>query len=131
MLFTQLKQPLYRALLLSFLLSFTVSTNVLAAGTLSNNSALFTHDDSSGGKSVDKIILKAPDVATGSCAVFVDADIVVIKQRFGEARILSQPAAGCNPDKGQCAVTVSWRHAPVGRLYYRIKADWEVKSSGC
>lgn len=127
----QLKQLKKRILALSLLL-------ILIAGQSANASSQSSHTDvkqhgaSSGGKGKDVITLKKPKaVAANACAVFADASVEYRKRRFGEAKIEKKPAKGCNPAKQACKLTVDWRHAPAGRLNYRVKVQWDVKNSGC
>ena len=131
MLFFQWKQPLRWAISISWVLLLGVGQGVYAATTEASDSDLITHGASSGGKGKDTIKLKAPKLSGSSCAVFVDASVVYDKRRFGEAKIVAKPTKGCNPSKGECKLSVSWKHAPAGRLNYQVKASWKVKASGC
>ena len=127
----QLKQLEKRTLVLSLLLILIAGQSVNAAGQ-SSHTDVKQHGASSGGKGKDVITLKKPKVAaTNACAVFADASVEYRKRRFGEAKIEKKPAKGCNPAKQTCKLTVDWRHAPAGRLNYRVKVQWDVKNSGC
>ena len=127
----QLKQLKKRILVLSLLLVVVAGQSANAASQ-SSHTAVKQHGASSGGKGKDVITLKKPkEVAANVCAVFSDASLEYRKRRFGEAKIEKKPAKGCNPAKQACKLTVDWRHAPAGRLNYRVKVQWDVKSSGC
>ncbi|MGB0845786.1 MAG: hypothetical protein ACPGSM_03630 [Thiolinea sp.] len=130
MLFTQLKQLSIRAISLSVLLLTLAGQEAYAANKTSYTKVV-NHGESSGGKGNDPFTLKGPKVSGAACAVFVDASVDYKKRRFGEAKIVNKPAKGCNPAKQTCRLSVDWRHAPAGRLNYRITASWKIKSSGC
>ncbi len=128
---TQLKQLKKRILPLSLLLVVVAGQSVYAASEFSHT-GVKQHQASSGGKGKDVITLQKPkDVAATACAVFADASVEYRKRRFGEAKIEKKPAKGCNPSKQACKLTVDWRHAPAGRLNYRVKVQWDVRNSGC
>ena len=127
----QLKQLKKWILLLSLLLAVVVGQSAYAAGQ-SSYTALKQHEASSGGKGKDVFTLKKPkEVEATDCVVFIDAIFEYQKRRFGEAKIEKKPAKACNPAKQACKLTVDWRHAPAGRLHYRVKIKWDVTSSGC
>lgn len=131
MLLNQLKQLTKRILPLSLLLAVILGQSAYAASQ-SSHTDIKQHGASSGGKGKDVITLKKPkEVPAAACAVFADASVEYRKRRFGEAKIEKKPAKGCNPAKQACKLTVDWRHAPAGRLNYRVKVKWNVKSSGC
>ena len=116
---------------LSLLLIALTGQSVYAAGQ-SSNTDYIKHAASSGGKGNDVVTLKKPDkVKAGECVAFVDASVEYSKRRFGKASIAKAPAKGCDPAKKACKLTVSWSHAPAGLLNYRLKVNWDVKSSGC
>lgn len=128
---TQSKQLKKRILALSLLLVVTAGQSVNAASQ-SSHTEVKQHGASSGGKGKDVITLKKPTgVDATACAVFADASVEYRKRRFGEAKIEKKPAKGCNPAKQACKLTVDWRHAPAGRLNYRVKVQWDVQSAGC
>ena len=129
MLFAQFKQSLvWTGFLLLWLLS---QSQVAIADTAVSYSSVYQHGESSGGRGKDIVSLSAPKLAQGECASFISAELDIQKRRFGEASIIVSPDRGCKPGKGECKVSVSWKHAPAGRLKYRVLGRWEVTDSGC
>nr|CAA6802513.1 MAG: Unknown protein [uncultured Thiotrichaceae bacterium] len=108
------------------------SASVYAADNTVSSSKVHIHKNSSGGKGRDTVVLiRPPQLAENTCALFVSAQVKYDKKRWGESEIKSLPKRGCNPDRGQCNVVVSWKQAPLGYLHYWVEARWTVKSSGC
>lgn len=98
----------------------------------SSHTRLMKHNASSGGEGKDVVMLKRPEkVAANTCVGFVDAKVEYRKRRFGKATIAKKPEKGCDPAKKACQLTVEWSHSPAGLLSYRLKVDWDLKSTGC
>lgn len=130
MFFLKFKKLFSRALLCSVWVALFAGSNAYAE-IKTTKSKLYIQENSSGGKSTHTVLLKAPPVPEGQCALLVKAEVKHEKQRFGKAEISPKPTKGCNPQKQSCQAQVVWGHAPVGKLYYRIISTWNVSSSGC
>ena len=76
------------------------------------------HALSVGDKGEDHYGVSTRPPACGATAlVFDHARIVYVRRRFGEARIVSSPPAGCT----YCApLVVRWYHEPTGYLGYQV-----------
>lgn len=130
MFFLKFKRSFNRALFFPLLVCLFLGNNAYAEVKITK-SKLYVQENSSGGKAAHTVVLKAPTVPAGQCALLVKAEVKHEKQRFGKAEILPEPAKGCNPKKQSCRVQVAWGHAPVGKLHYRVVSTWNVSSSGC
>ncbi len=115
---------------ISILLSLFIFTGVSASETkvtlLVSHTPEFQHNDKSGGKGIDPIILTAPKTAANTCAVFKQANIQYLKRRYGVAKITTSPNVLCNPAKEVCKFGVSWQHSPAGGLDYKIQVTWSL-----
>jgi hypothetical protein len=71
-----------------------------------------------GNRDEEHIDVSAPAPACGQRAwLFERAQLMHVRQRFGEAQITSQPNSGCSA----CApLTVRWYHEPTGHLQFRV-----------
>ena len=97
-----------------------------------SRSKVYVHKASSGGKGIETVRLSKPEkLAAGRCALFVSAEVIDSKRRFGKVKIVSRPRKNCNPDFESCIVAVEWAYSPVGFVHYWVKAKWNVQSTGC
>ncbi len=87
------------------------------------------HNHGGGGRGLDTIELIAPKTARNSCAVFNYSEIKYNIRRFADAEIVSQPLLLCDPRREKpCAIGVSWKHSPAGRLDYTVKIGWTLQA---
>lgn len=77
-----------------------------------------THSLNVGDKGEDRFDISTKMPACGATALVFDyAQIVYKRQRFGEAKIINRPPAGCL----RCPpLVVRWYHEPTGHLDYQV-----------
>ena len=69
-----------------------------------------------------------PPACNQSGPVFDHAQLVYGKRRFGEARIVASPPAGCS----RCSpLRVRWYHEPTGNLHFQVHAYRRIVEGVC
>ncbi len=119
-----------------WVVSITLSLALLSGGAIgAENNTLVSytdtiiHKNSSGGKGTDVIELTAPETAKNHCAFFDSVAIDYKIRRYADAWIKSQPTESCDPrEEDGCKSIVSWEQSPAGRLNYKLKVGWVLKS---
>lgn len=86
------------------------------------------HNDKSGGKGIDPIVLVAPQTTANICAAFSKASIQYTKRRYGVAKLVALPKRQCSPVKEDCKFDVNWKHSPAGGVDYKIQVTWDLVS---
>lgn len=87
------------------------------------------HHDNFGGKGLDKFsVTSTTPVCNKTADIFYKARIITSEQRFGDARIESQPSSSCF----QCSqLKVRWYHEPTGSISYQLHIQRRIISGVC
>ncbi len=93
------------------------------------NSFMREHKDPFGGKGKDRFIMDTPPaVCQHKGELFHAVELVPGKKRFGDARIIRQPDAGCQKCK---PVEVEWYHEPTGSIEYQLHIQMRIVDGIC
>lgn len=87
------------------------------------------HQDGFGGKGLDEFNYAQPSSSCGKKSeVFHKAGIVIVKKRFGDARIEKQAVSGC---KNCGPIKVRWYHEPTGQINYQLHIQRRIIEVEC
>jgi hypothetical protein len=87
------------------------------------------HDDPYGGSGKDQFNVSSKPAACGKQEKrFHRAELVINKQRFGDARIIQQPTMGC---QNCLPIKVEWYHEPTGLIEYQVHVQKRIIDGIC
>lgn len=110
--------------ILSILLLIMVGSAVPAAASTISHSTVKKHLEEAGGEGIDTVTIKTPKAFINQCAVLSNVKIEYIQRRYGEVVVEPKSIKRCKV--GSCKLRLNWKHAPAGRLSYRVKAHWKL-----
>jgi hypothetical protein len=93
------------------------------------NTFSYRHDNPYGGKGKDRLNVSSKPAACGQQEKrFHRLELVIAKQRFGDARIAQRPKPNCQ----HCLpVAVEWYHEPTGEIEYRLRLQYRIVEGIC
>ena len=113
------------------ILSIVFITAISATGhaaPIVSHSPVKEHFEEAGGEGFDMVTLKVPKTFTNQCATINSVKIDYIQRRYGKVVVEQKSIKACKA--GPCKLRLNWKHAPAGRLSYRVKASWKQANCG-
>lgn len=113
-----------RTILSILVLSLAAISAASTVGPTISLSVVKEHLEEAGGEGIDIVSIKTPQIFVNRCANLSNVKIEYIQRRYGKVTVEPTSIKKCRV--GQCKLRLNWRHAPAGRLSYRVKARWKL-----